>query len=77
MAQVVAGIDGSQHSFEALRLAAQVARCRSAALHVMYMYEPLRTGQASAAALVVAAGTSMTFPTDEAVMREATARDEE
>jgi nucleotide-binding universal stress UspA family protein len=77
MAQVVVGVDGSQHSFEALRLAAQEARCRSARLSIMHVYEPAGAGQASTAALVVAAGTSPTFPTDEAVIREATVRDDE
>jgi nucleotide-binding universal stress UspA family protein len=76
MAQVLVGIDGSHYSFEALRLAAQEARCRSAALHIMYVYEPAGAAQASVAALVMAADTSKTFPTDEAVMRQATARDE-
>jgi nucleotide-binding universal stress UspA family protein len=77
MAQVVVGIDGSQHSFEALRLAAQEARCRSATLHIMYVYEPARAGQSSIAAVVVASGASTTYPTDDAALREAAARDEE
>lgn len=77
MATVVVGVDGSQHSLGALQLAAQEARCRSAELHVVYVYEPVRATQASIAAMVVAAGTSAPRGTDDTALREATQRDEE
>lgn len=54
---VVVGVDGSEHSLAALRLAVAEARCRGAALNVVYVYEQARTSHAAAAASVVAGGT--------------------
>jgi nucleotide-binding universal stress UspA family protein len=41
MAYVVVGVDGSEQSINALRLAAQEARWRSARLHAVYVFEPV------------------------------------
>lgn len=76
-AEVVVGVDGSQESFAALRLAADEARCRSARLHVVYVYEPVRTVQAATAATVVAAGTWASPTTSDSVLRDAQRRDDE
>ena len=76
MTQVVVGIDGSPQSVMALRLAADEARCRSVELHVVHVYEPVRTAQAATAAMAVAASASASYP-DEAVLKDATRRDDE
>lgn len=56
MRSVVVGIDGSQHSVAALRLAVEEARCRDARLDVVYVYEVGRGSHAAEAASVVAGG---------------------
>ena len=56
MAVVVVGVDGSPQSLEACRLAADEARCRSARLRAVYVYEPVRVREVEAAAAVAAAG---------------------
>lgn len=76
-AEVVVGVDGSQESFAALRLAADEARCRSAHLHVVYVYEPARTSEAADAASVVAAGMWTSPTPGDSVLRDAQRRDEE
>jgi nucleotide-binding universal stress UspA family protein len=53
MGSVVVGVDGSEHSVAALRLALLEARCRSSDLHVVYVYEPVRGSHAAAAASAV------------------------
>lgn len=77
MADVVVGIDGSQESLAALRLAADEARCRSGRLHVVYVYAPVRATDLTAAATVVAAGTWTSSPMGETVLRDARLRHEE
>lgn len=76
MGSVVVGVDGSQHSIAALRMAVQEARCRAADLHVVYVYAPPRASHVAAAS-VVASGT---WPTEDAgatVLRDARRRDDE
>lgn len=70
---VVVGVDGSQHSLVALRLAASEARCRSARLHVVSVYGPVRTSQADVAA-VVAGEASSSIDTDGRVRRRGARR---
>jgi len=77
MGEVVVGVDGSQDSFAALKLAADEARCRSHRLHVVYVYEPMRTTQAATAAAVVAAGTWASPTTGDTVLRDARHREDE
>lgn len=77
MAEVVVGVDGSQDSFAALRLAADEARCRSARLHIVYVYEPVRTTQAATAAAVVAAGMWASPTGHDTVLEDARHRDDE
>ncbi|HSJ43106.1 MAG TPA: universal stress protein [Euzebyales bacterium] len=77
-AEVVVGVDGSQDSFAALRLAADEARSRSGRrLHVVYVYEPARTTQAVTAAAVVAAGPWASPTTGDTILEDAHRRDDE
>jgi nucleotide-binding universal stress UspA family protein len=77
MGEVVVGVDGSQDSFAALKLAADEARCRSHRLHVVYVYEPMRTTQVATAAAVVAAGMWASPTTGDTMLDEAKHRDDE
>ncbi len=76
MADVVVGIDGSPESFVALRSAADEARWRSGRLHIVYVYEPARTRQATTAA-IVAAGTWSSPDANAAALHDARTRDDE
>jgi nucleotide-binding universal stress UspA family protein len=76
-AEVVVGVDGSHDSIAALRLAADEARSRSGRLHVVYVYEPVRTTQAVTAAAVVAASTWDSPATSDTVLDDAHRRDDE
>lgn len=76
-AEVVVGVDGSPDSFAALELAADEARSRSARLHVVYVYEPMRTSQAITAAAVVAAGTWTSPTTGDSMLENAFRRDDQ
>lgn len=74
MAYVVVGVDGSAQSIRALRLAAQEARCRSARLHAVYVFEPIPAGEVSTVATV----TATAWPASSATMlREAYRRSAE
>jgi nucleotide-binding universal stress UspA family protein len=55
MAYVVVGVDGSAQSIQALRLAVQEARCRSAHLHAVYVFEPVHARDVTTVATVAAA----------------------
>lgn len=57
MSVVVVGVDGSPESLEALRMAAREARCRSARLRAVHVYEPVRSRDVEVAAAVVGGGT--------------------
>ena len=69
MVEVVVGVDGSQQSLHALRLAAQEARSRSARLHAVYVYQPVHGSNLPAAAAV--AVTGRWAASGASVMREA------
>lgn len=75
MHSVVVGVDGSEHSVAALRLAVVEARWRSVGLHVVYVYEPARTSHAASAASVVAGGTWTAPDTATTVLESARRRD--
>lgn len=76
MAGVVVGVDGSAHARAALRLAAMEARCRSTGLHVVFVYEPVRSSDVVTAAAVVGSGM-WTPDVEPSVLREASRRDQE
>lgn len=75
MSTVVVGVDGSEHSVAALRLAATEARCRATDLHVVYVYEPVRAAHAAAAASVVSGGTWASPEVGTQVLQSAQRRD--
>lgn len=76
MGVVVVGVDGSPHSVAALRAAADEARCRSARLQVVYVYEPVR-GLDTSMAAVVAAGHFASTDESSGVLRRAQQRTDE
>lgn len=77
MREVVVGIDGSEQSYAALRWAAEEARCRSARLHIVHVYEPVKPTNASAAAAVVAAGVWPAPTSGDTVLSQARRQDAE
>jgi nucleotide-binding universal stress UspA family protein len=72
---VVVGIDGSEATVAALRLAAMEARCRNAVLHVVYAYGPARAAHAVAAASVLAGEASSASDSDSEMLDAAQRRD--
>jgi nucleotide-binding universal stress UspA family protein len=78
MAEILVGIDGSQHARIALQLAADEARWRSARLHIVHVYTPVRTSRATTAAMKVASELTTTVAgRPDTVLREASRRDDE
>lgn len=76
MGVVVVGVDGSPHAAQALRAAADEARCRSARLRVVYVYEPVHRSDTAMAA-AVAAGTWASSEQNSGLLRDAQRRTEE
>ena len=68
MAYVVVGVDGSAQSIRALRVAAQEARCRSARLHVVYVFAPVPAREVGTVATVTATASPASSA---AMLREA------
>ncbi len=77
MPDVVVGVDGSEHSLSALRMAAREAGCRSDRLHIVYVYEPVSPRNAEASAAVVAAGTWPAAESGGTLLRDAQRHAEE